>query len=242
MCYEYDEYFEPCEFDIEIGELKNKIRQSVKKEITEELERLREENRELQGIKSDFEGVREKYKQKEVELDKAISQAEINAKRTKLKELFEQYKLTMFSVRSKRYYIKKCNKCDSFRRIKIKLPSGKEVYDVCECNNSAVVYIPNENIIYELSDKIGNIKVWYAEVEDGYFVADKTPFISKKIVNHDVKFEDLFENLNDVKLYGIFFTTYEECKDFCDYINGAEVLGYDYNVDGQLVTQREEIG
>ena len=33
---------------------------------------------------------------------------------------------------------------------------------------------------------------------------------------------------------------YIVCQAFCNYINGTEVLGYDYNIEGQLIAQGEE--
>lgn len=46
MYYMDDEdYFEPSEFDAKIEELKNELRESVKKEVKDELEKLREENK-----------------------------------------------------------------------------------------------------------------------------------------------------------------------------------------------------
>ena len=42
-----EEYFEPSEFDEKIEELKNELRESVKKEIKDELEKLRAENKKL---------------------------------------------------------------------------------------------------------------------------------------------------------------------------------------------------
>lgn len=49
-----------------------------------------------------------------------------------------------------------------------------------------------------------------------------------------------FKEIETEELRKVFFTTKEECQAFCDYINGTEVLGYDYNVEGQPVVQREE--
>lgn len=38
MYYEFDDYFEPGEFDEKIEELKNELRESVKKKINDEIE------------------------------------------------------------------------------------------------------------------------------------------------------------------------------------------------------------
>lgn len=65
MCYWDDgDYFEPSEFDEKIEELKNELRESVKKEINDEIEKLRKENKELQGIKRNFESVKKDFERK----------------------------------------------------------------------------------------------------------------------------------------------------------------------------------
>jgi len=62
MYYMDDEdYFGSSEFDAKIEELKNELRKSVKKEVKDELEKLREENKKLQGIKENFESIKEDY-------------------------------------------------------------------------------------------------------------------------------------------------------------------------------------
>ena len=47
MYYGFDDYFEPGEFDEKIEELKNELRESVKKEINDEIQKLRKENKEI---------------------------------------------------------------------------------------------------------------------------------------------------------------------------------------------------
>lgn len=49
-----EEYFEPSEFDEKIEEFKDELRQSVKKEIKDELEKLREENKKIAGYQGKF--------------------------------------------------------------------------------------------------------------------------------------------------------------------------------------------
>lgn len=73
MYYMDDEdYFGPSEFDEKIEELKNELRESVKKEVKDELEKLREENKKLQGIKENFESIKEDYERKKAEYKSAV--------------------------------------------------------------------------------------------------------------------------------------------------------------------------
>lgn len=80
---------------------------------------------------------------------------------------------------------------------------------------------------------------WYMAKGDRgeeYFVGGPRAEYAKVVVDHNKDFKDI----ETEELRKVFFTTKEECQAFCDYINGTEVLGYDYNVEGQLVAQREE--
>ena len=97
MCYWDDgDYFEPSEFDEKIEELKNELRESVKKEINDEIEKLRKENKELQGIKRNFESVKKDFERKKDECDRAIRNAE-----SKAKQLFQRkIDIRMFSYHS----------------------------------------------------------------------------------------------------------------------------------------------
>lgn len=191
----------------------------------------------LQGIKENFESIKEDYERKKAECDRAMQSAEYKAKRAKLKELMEQFKITMWSVDWDYLYKKKCNKCGKSRKIKVVLPSGKTVDDDCKCGISKKVYHPQEERLYKLSDKYGCTDAWYelsSSSEDGDTFAYST--CVKTIVDHNKDFEKI---KNAESLRGVFFTTKEECQKFCDYINGTETEGYDYDLAGKLIKTRE---
>lgn len=240
MCYRDDgDYFEPSEFDEKIEELKNELRESVKKEINDEIEKLRKENKELQGIKRNFESVKKDFERKKDECDRAIRNAESKAKQARLKELMEHFKVTLWAVSWDYRYKKKCDKCDKNRRIQVALPSGKTVDDECSCRVSKKVYYPEENVLYELSERNREFMAWYMAKGDRgeeYFVGGPRAEYAKVVVDHNKDFKEI----ETEELRKVFFTTKEECQAFCNYINGTEVLGYDYNVEGQPVVQREE--
>ena len=47
-----------------------------------------------------------------------------------------------------------------------------------------------------------------------------------------------FEEINKKEVYGIFFTSFEECQEFCSYLNKKEgVTGYDYDREGNLIAE-----
>ena len=162
MYYEFDDYFEPGEFDEKIEELKNELRESVKKEINDEIEKLRKENKELQGIKNNFESIKRGFERKKEECERVMKDAEHRAKHARLAELMEQMKLVLWSVTWETRYKRKCNKCDCWRNVKVTLPSGNTVSDTCICAKTARVYHPKENVLYEIADRGLDFRVWYS--------------------------------------------------------------------------------
>ena len=61
MFYDEEQFFGGGEFDEEIEQLKETLKKSVRKEVLDELEKLRAENKELQGIKANFEKIKRDY-------------------------------------------------------------------------------------------------------------------------------------------------------------------------------------
>ena len=190
MYYEFDDYFEPGEFDEKIEELKNELRESVKKEINDEIEKLRKENKELQGIKNNFESIKRDFERKKEECERVMKDAEYRAKHARLAELMEQMKLVLWSVTWEARYKRKCNKCDCWRNVKVTLPSGNTVSDTCICAKTARVYHPKENVLYEIADRGLDFRVWYKERGDKgkeYFIADTIAVIPSKIIDRNKK-------------------------------------------------------
>ena len=228
-----EEYFEPGEFDEKIEELKNELREHVKKEVKDELEKLREENKKLQNIKENFESIKEDYERKKEECKSAMKKAGTKAARARLKALMEQFKTVMWSVNWSYQYKKKCDNCDKYRKVKVTLPSGNVVDDDCKCAERKKTYQLEENQLYMLSDTSGKITGWYKAIAGGYFGIDGRS--TDTIVDHNKDFKELEENL-----WHTFFTTKEECQEFCDYMNKKEGnSGYDYDLAGKLIKTRE---
>ena len=59
--YEDEDFYTENEYQEEIDNLKEAIKKSVKRETTEEMNRLREENKKLQGIKENFDTVKKDF-------------------------------------------------------------------------------------------------------------------------------------------------------------------------------------
>ena len=67
MWYDEDFYDEPSEFEEQVENLKESLSKSIKNEFMEEMERIKKENKTLQGIRDHFEQIKRDYEQKKRE-------------------------------------------------------------------------------------------------------------------------------------------------------------------------------
>ena len=233
--WDEESYFEPSEFDEKIEELKEELKKSVRQEIKDEVEKLRNENRELQDIKKNFEAVKRDFERKKAECDRVMKEAEFKASQARLTELMDKhFKVVLWAVNKDYVYKKKCDKCDNNRQIKVTLPSGKVVLDDCRCRESKEKYSPQKNVLYRLSENSREINAWYRKEGrkgEEYFTEGLSSVHANVIVNHDKD----FKKLAMAQLYGVFFTTEEECQEFCDFLNAQnKIEEYEFQLDGML--------
>ena len=245
MSYYYDDFYnEPSEFDEKMEELKESLAGAVKSEFLEEMERLKKENKKLQGIKENFEKVKRDYEDKKRECERVMRNAEQNALRKRTADIMEKYKLFMYSPHPVRLYKKKCDKCDSSRLVKIKLPSGKEVYDDCECQReSAIVEVPVCKIRYLIEDGNSKIVAFYEEYKtDGegrYYTLQYANSTYSEGENIDqVDFSDLDKIENP---YRLLFRSEERCWEYCDYLNRKNNVPEDmiYKLNGDVYDETD---
>lgn len=237
MYPEYDDYFEPSEFDEKIEELKNELRESVKAEIKNELEELRRENKRLQEIKENFEAIKQDFEAKKNECLRAKANAEATAKEARLSELFDKYRLVIWSLDYEILYPEKCDKCDSERNVRVTLPSGKRIYDDCKCNKPKKVYHPKENVLYSIESNENNIRVFYKKRSYEYgenLFADSGSVYSDEIINHNKPFDKIKVDYP----CEVFFSSLDEldeCQELCNYLNRKNgALEHKYNKSGTL--------
>lgn len=240
MYYDYDEeeIYSDSKYQEQVENLEEAIKASVKTEILDEMNRLRTENEKLQGIKDHFEEVKRDYEKKKAECDRVVRNAEYNAKRMRLAEVMKDHKVVKWKITWTLVYGKKCDKCDSSRNVEIKLPSGRVVYDSCECKtDSKRYYYPKRYILSEFNDRYGRITAHYSEEKihnekDTYYklytytVCDKFTDTEKK---------EAIETLSD-RVLGMLFDEQEECQEVCDRLN-ASLNDYMYVMDGTGVKE-----
>lgn len=235
--YEDDFYNEPSEFEIQMEEFKENLAKAIKSEFLEEMERLKEENRNLQGIKEHFEQIKRDYERKKSECDRTMREAEDKAKHMKTEELMEWFKTFVWTPDYKYLYGPKCDKCDKDRRIEVILPSGKTVNDECQCRKSErKVKFPKRMVRYLLEDRSSGIGAWYIECgEKGgrYYKLEYASSVcaEKNMVQPGTCF-DALEKMDDYKK--LLFSTREECLAYCRYLNKKNGVSDDviYKING----------
>ena len=245
MYYPEDFYCEPSEFEMQVEEFKESLAKSIKSEFLEEMERLKAENRKLQGIKYNFEQVKRDYERKKMECDMMIREAENNAKRMRIEEVMERFRVFFWRPSWEYLYGPKCDKCDKNRRIQVTLPSGNQVNDECECEKSrAKVMVPEKMVRYELADRDRKIAAWYTacgKEGERYYKLDYvgTVFAEKNLVVQGTSF-DVLEKREDQSY--LLFSTREECLAYCEYLNEKNLVPTDtiYERDGTVWKSKEE--
>ncbi len=245
MSYYDDFYNEPSEFDMLVEEFKESLKKAVKSEFLDKMERLKEENRNLQGIREHFEQIKMDYEQKKLECDRVMREAENKAKRMKIEELMKNFRIFRWRPDWEYLYGPKCDQCDKDRRIDVVLPSGKTVKDDCPCRKSEMkVMVPERMVLYELADRDHGIVAWYMACgkEGGrYFTFDyaSTVFAGKNMVQPGTCFDVLekMENQRD-----LLFATGDECLAYCEYLNEKNHVPADtiYRRDGEVWINEED--
>lgn len=242
MYYDYPEegFYTESEYQEQIDALKEAIKNSVKSEILEEMNRLRAENEKLQAIKEHFEEVKKDYEKKKDECDRITRNAEYNAKKMRLADLMKNHKVIKWKITWEYVYGPKCDKCDSDRTVDVKLPSGNTVKDSCGCKtDSKRYYYPKRYILSEFTDRYrdGRITAFYTEKnsyneKDSYYEL-YTCTVCDNFTNAEKK--KAIENLSD-EVRKILFDEEEECQKVCDKLN--EGLGnFLYKNNGESIKE-----
>ena len=161
----YDDFYnEPSESDIYIEELKDKIRLEVKKDIINELERLRKENKELQDVKNNINKLEREYNQKKNELEREYQEKERTLMQRPLNELLEIIKEEYYCIDRPYDYIPKCDKCNEKRKLEFTDVYGRkhEVKCVCDKMERKPFEVETKYIgtIKEISKRNGKMCIW----------------------------------------------------------------------------------
>lgn len=225
--YDYEDYYEPSEFDEKVEEFKGYLRESVKKETQELIEKLQKENAELRDVKDNWESVKRDYESKQRELQREIYACKQNAARMRLDQLFEScgmnvilYRPSSFSV-----YKQKCDKCDDNRYIHYKSPSGRDNKEECECAKSFLKYKPSPEYLCEFRvNRYGSdskkypLMMWFKKYRDYADDYDGYTYDSSNLCKFVYDNQD-FEEIRKERKTSVYFRDEKKCQEYCDYLS-----------------------
>jgi hypothetical protein len=214
--YDEDYYNEPSEFDMMVDEFKESLIKSVKEEHQQAMNKLQKENAELRVIKKDFESIKKDYENKKRQLDSEYQTLKSNVRRERLKELMKDLEVEMWTVAYKSIKQEKCDKCDDNRRVYFTKPSGKQDYEMCECNSSVHFYEPIPTILNTLIVRNGSGSVYY-EVKYDKSWGDTLTYYTDSIDSD--KFVTNEEQFKDVWSTKAVFKDIDMAQKYCDYKN-----------------------
>lgn len=216
----YDELFydELSEFEIQIEEWKDTLRESVKKEYKEEMERLRKENAELYDIKKEWKERIAELDRKKSEMERTISEAEKKAKRARLNELLEPLCETAYGYEYEYKYVRdKCDKCDEYGYFHYKSPQGHDAKELCDCRKQICLYHPVEAKVVRLAQ--------YRNQKEPDIVFC-FPRRKEPVDNDDIcETSEIYrgQEFKDINVWsGIIFLNKEDCERFCEYLNNKK--------------------
>ena len=211
MCY-YDSWFEenwceePREEEMALIEA---IKENVKQDIKQEMERLRKENKELQQYKKERQEVENIKKWYESRLQTEVEAYKRELRTAKIKELFGDYIVIGWGVEQKITLPPKCDKCDEYRYIHFKSPSGKDLREPCQCANGKKEYLPLDLHLFRIhQDNLfnGKRRIW------NYYAPSVNDSDDYRDVFNWVYEGEPFEKINE---WNVIFLDKEDCEKYC---------------------------
>lgn len=227
MYYDYDDYWaELSEFDQQIEEFKDLLRNSVKDEIKEKIASLENELSELKEFRDEKDKfiqeceskVREAKREAEVAI-RTAKESEEKWKKARLHQLLGDYLTVGWKVGNSWEYGEKCNKCDENRKIHFTSPQGKKYTEDCQCAKRHYKYFPKEATLckfYVRKENFGwddNRYYTVVDCDDDYDRYERADHVYTS--SDDIDYEK-------VNSYNAVFLNEEDCQKFCDWKNKQE--------------------
>lgn len=218
--WEMDEsFYEPSPYDEILQALRESVMKNIKREIIDELERLRKENEELATFRDQRTIYQAELRKAKQEYERKANLAVVEARQARLLELFGGTPESGWGVEYKREYIEKCDKCDDDRRLHFNAPSGKELTELCpHCARFKYNHTPKEiPLIYF---DLGHKNWRKGELTRAYQYSEENDYDSGTSSNV-YKPGTPFEKVNK---YRIVFTDKKTCEEYCAWLNEQEKL------------------
>lgn len=212
----YDDY---SEFDAQVDEFKESLKQAVKQEHIDEMNRIKKENKELQEVKKNFEAIKEDYAYKERMLENERRHLLSKVRQEHLSELLKGSEVTMFRASANYVDLPKCDRCDDYRRIHFESPLGNKMTEQCSCKKNEKVYVAEEMVRTEFKVSKYDSVLWYKPYRnsDDGMVLDE--YASSSVAKKIFKKGDSFAKLNP---YETFFVSREDCLKYCEYLQNED--------------------
>lgn len=230
--FEYDYFEEYSEFDAQIEEFKESLRNQVKEEIKSKIDRLEKRNKELEEKQKNLATLEKEYKDKIRKLERDKEEALYEVKKEYLTFTLKELTDKMFECQDL-YEVSfdyegqpKCNYCDKDRHLIIKDIFGREHIVSCKCSK----YIKKYNVLK------ADVRICWFKRD----VGEKLCFRVKsnrdscgwqnttfEYINGKVEQNNIFERFDKNNLpksyYGVCFTSKEEAQKYADYLNKMEM-------------------
>lgn len=228
MFYDYDDCFrEPSEFEEQIEEFKNSLKEAVRDEIKQKIENLEKELTELKEFRDERDKFIKEYKTKIREVEKEKNEAETNAKmseekwkKARLHQLLGDYITVGWRVGTTYEIGEKCDKCDKDRKIHFVSPQGKKYTEDCNCAKRHYKYFPQEAKLakfYVRKKNYSNINNDKIDFYNRYYIVENDNEYDRYISSDKVYGSDF--NFEDVNSYTAIFLNEEDCQRYCDWKN-----------------------
>ena len=202
----YEDFYEPSEFDSQIEDFKNYLRETVKAEILEELDSLRKENESLRDIKNRIHEI-------EREHIKAMQNARQEVMRMKFAEIFKACSTVYYAPEVEYITQPKCDRCDKDRMIEYTTPLGRRAKEQCACYAKKVRYNPTACYVTEISERNRKIVVWHKKAHDDGDGWSSSKVIEQKDICDDKDFAEIPNRWN------AYFRNEDMCQAYCDWLN-----------------------
>ena len=233
MYYDYDDYWlEPSEFDQQVEEFKDSLRNSVKDEIKEKIASLENELVEIKEFRDEKDKFIREYESKireakrEVEAaNRLVKESEEKWKKARLHQLLGDYLTIGWKAGSSWEYGEKCNKCDENRKIHFTSPQGKEYTEDCQCAKRYYRYFPKETTLSKIYGRKKNFR-WDDKGETDFYnryytVTDDDDYDRYELADEIYTSSDI--DYKKVNSYRAVFLNEEDCQKYCDWRNKEEL-------------------
>lgn len=234
--WDYDEpMWEPSEADDLFDEIKQKLIDSAKSSLKNDMESLKSRNEYLEKRNKELENKAWAVEQKEHDIEyKAQNlrrEVEKEFYKAAIEDIFKDMieKSQLWFAEHKPHEKPKCDKCDKNRNWVLTWPNGDKVTKKCDCANPDYWYEPEETCIRTLKYKIKDSNYQFERYYRLDCTHDRTEYNDYSYAEFGIQFvydkfcDDVIEKRKQLG-YGkkIGFKSKEECQKYCDWLNRKE--------------------